>query len=1140
MTKRFASGWMLLASLAYGQNVSSSLSGTLQDPAGNIVPNQEIRLTDNRTGFISTTRTNADGFFFFPALPPSTYTLTVDARGFKGYTQDGIEINSAQKRTLGVIRLEIGQVSDSVTVTADANPVMLGSGERASLLTGAEIAGIALRGRDFVDAVGLLPGVVDTAPSREAPNPSSIDQVNLLGQRSTSKNATLDGMSILNTGANTTVHAMPSMDTIAEVKVLMSNYSAEYGRSSGGAIMVVTKGGSNQFHGSAGWYYRHEDFSANDFFNNRNDVRRPRYRYNIAGYTVGGPVYIPGKFNKDRSRLFFFFSQEFQHQLVSYGTKTLRVPTALERVGNFSQSFDVNGKLVPVIDPSAGQQFPGNVVPASRVSAVGTSVLNLFPQPNFVDPLPSRRFQWNYITSQSGAYDRRADLVRLDYAPWSNTQLYGTFINNEDQQRPPYGLFINGPTNFPLDPVNFRQPGNGLSLHATTIVSSTLVHEFIFGLTADYISGVPGVPQNVNRVTTGITIPQFRPQANPDGLIPDMSFGGVQNAASASMNNWLPFYSRNKGFSYVDNVTKILGTHALKAGIYVERTAKNQSSQTSNRGSIAFDRDANNPLDTGFAYTNALLGIYDSYSEATARPFAQIRFSNLEGYLQDNWRAMGRLTLDYGVRFYHDPPDYDNAYQFSAFVPGMYAASLAPVLLRPALDPKGNRVAVSPLNGVTYPVAFIGTFAPGVGSAADGMAVGGRNSFPRGLYTIPALAAAPRFGFAWDPIGRQRTAVRGGIGIFYDRVQTDPSIFTVKNPPIIYTPSVYYGTISQLAQTVGQSVLAPTTISSLYGSQRQPVVYNFSLGIQQQVGASRVLDVSYVGSLSRHIEWLENINPVPVGANFSRQNADPTLPGRPLPPNFLRPYQGYGDIQIYDFGSTANYNSLQASLTQRLTRGVQFGLAYTFAKALGTASSYNSVDHISPFFPARSWNYGPLTFDRSQTLTLHYNCTLPKPGHKLNMRPLKVLADGWELAGITRLQTGQPFTPGFSTVDGQDITGTASGNARVTVRNPAAPSVNRFGRPAQGSFGNAGVGVLRGPGINNWDMSLYRRISLGGDKRFLQLRLESYNMPNHTQFSGLSTTARFDVMGNQIDPLFLQPTAARSPRRLQLAVRFTW
>jgi hypothetical protein len=184
----------------------------------------------------------------------------------------GIEINSAEKRTLGVIHLEIGPVSDSVTVTAASNPVMLGSGERASLLTGAEIGGIALRGRDFVDAVGLLPGVVDTAPSREAPNPSSIDQINLLGARSTSKNATLDGMSILNTGANTTVHIMPSMDTIAEVKVLMSNYSAEYGRSSGGVIMVVTKGGSNQYHGSAGWYYRHEDFSGNDFFNKGNGV----------------------------------------------------------------------------------------------------------------------------------------------------------------------------------------------------------------------------------------------------------------------------------------------------------------------------------------------------------------------------------------------------------------------------------------------------------------------------------------------------------------------------------------------------------------------------------------------------------------------------------------------------------------------------------------------------------------------------------------------------------------------------------------------------------------------------------------------------------------------------------------------------
>jgi hypothetical protein len=447
------------------------------------------------------------------------------------------------------------------------------------------------------------------------------------------------------------------------------------------------------------------------------------------------------------------------------------------------------------------------------------------------------------------------------------------------------------------------------------------------------------------------------------------------------------------------------------------------------------------------------------------------------------------------------------------------------------------------LDGSIYPVALIGTFIPGVGDSAAGMAVGGKNGFPRGLYSIPALGVAPRFGFAWDPFGRQQTAVRGGVGVFYDRVQTDPGVFTVKNPPIVYTPSVFYGTIDQLAQTVGQSILAPTMISSLGGSEKQPVVYNFSLGIQQQLGAGRLLDVSYAGSLSRHIQWLQNRNAVPLGANFidrNPQNVDPSLPGRSLPPNFFRYYQGYGDILTYDFGSSPNYNSLQVSLTQRPVRGFQFGLAYTFSKALGTASSYNANDQISPFLPARFWNYGPLTFDRSHIFALHYNWELPKPGRKWNVAIVKILADGWELAGITRIQSGAPFTPGFTTVDGQDITGTPSASARTVVLDSSAPAVNRFGRPARGTLGNAGAGVLRGPGMNNWDASLYRRIPLGSEKRFLQLRLESYNTLNHTQFSTVSQSARFDPLGNQIDPLFLQPTAARSPRRVQLAVRLNW
>ena len=259
----------------------------------------------------------------------------------------------------------------------------------------------------------------------------------MLGGRSNQKNMTVDGITNLDTGSNNSVHSMPSMDSVGELKVLMSNYGAEYGRNSGGTITVITKGGGKQFRGSAAWYHRHENMTANNWLNNRNGVSRPPYRYNIFSGSIGGPVYIPGKFNRDRSKMFFFFSEEIQRQLVDYGTKTVRVPTAAERAGDFSKSFDVNGKLIPVYDPLVGRvAFPGNKVPASRFHPVGQSILNLFPMPNFVDPAASRVNQWNYISSNTGSYPRHAETARLDYAPRPNMQFYVRVSNSLDKEHP--------------------------------------------------------------------------------------------------------------------------------------------------------------------------------------------------------------------------------------------------------------------------------------------------------------------------------------------------------------------------------------------------------------------------------------------------------------------------------------------------------------------------------------------------------------------------------------------------------------------------------------------------------------------------------------------------------------------------------
>jgi hypothetical protein len=310
------------------QNISCSISGTVQDSVGAVIPNASITVADEQTGFTRSVKTNDSGYFSFPDLIAARYDLTVVAAGFKKYEQKSIALNSGDQRSLGSLTLTIGEVTESVTITAEAAPVQLGSSEKAGVLTGDEIDNMALRGRDFFDAIGLIAGIVDQSDSRESPSPSSIQNIFILGGRSQAKNMTVDGVTNLDTGSNHTTHSMPSMDSGGEVKVLMSNYAAEHGRSSGGSISIITKGGGKQFHASAGWYYRHESFSANDYFNNQRNQPRPRYRYNIASYTVAGPVYIPGKFNRERNKIFFFWSQEFQRQLI---TRTVRAAETIPR-----------------------------------------------------------------------------------------------------------------------------------------------------------------------------------------------------------------------------------------------------------------------------------------------------------------------------------------------------------------------------------------------------------------------------------------------------------------------------------------------------------------------------------------------------------------------------------------------------------------------------------------------------------------------------------------------------------------------------------------------------------------------------------------------------------------------------------------
>jgi Carboxypeptidase regulatory-like domain len=1143
------------------QNTSCSLAGTVQDTAGSVVPNAKVTLTGEQNGFVRTVSTTSEGFFSFPDLTPATFTLAIEAPGFKVYRETGILINADEQRSLGQLKLQVGKVTDSVTVAADAITINTANGERAGTLSGEQLEQMALRGRDIFDAVSLMPGVVDVSDGRDSPSPTSISNIYIMGGRNDSKNMTVDGVTNLDTGSNTSVHSMPSMDSVAEVKVLMSAYSAENGRNPS-SINVITKGGGTQYHGQASWFFRNEDLNANNYFSNLAGRPRQEYRYNIGSYYISGPVIIP-KVTRGRKNLFFFFNQEIQQQVVSYSVNEKTVPTALERQGNFSQSVNTNGTKITVNDPQNGKKaFPGNIIPPSRLNPTGQAILNMFPLPNFVDPNIATRYNWNYYIAASEPYSRRTETARIDYAVMSNWQLYLSLSNDADHQNVPYSGgnagWVAGSLNFLLSPITYTQPGRLATLHSTNTISPTLFNEASIAVSQNTLNFSPQNPDLVNRVKLGILIPQRNPSLNPQNLIPDMTFSSIQNYANPSMSDGTPYFNQNTIYSFVDNVSKVRRSHVYKMGIYFEHTRKIQSAGPPIRGNISFNTDSNNPNDANNSYANALLGNYDSYSEALSRPQSNYLFNNVEGFIQDDWQVNRSVSISWGVRFYHDPPQYDTRGYISSFSPAAWDPAAAPVLLRPGVV-NGVNVAIDPTTGTTYPQGLIGLFVPGVGNPANGQLIGGKNGVPGGIYKTAPIAIGPRLGGAWDVFGNGSTVIRGGGGIYFDRIEGNPTMNLAGNPPAVYSPTTYYGTFADIASSASSGYLAPTgMVYSLATVPHQQQVYNFNVSLDRRI-KSNVFSIGYTGSLGRHLLWQRNINAVPAGADFlniNPQNKNPQNTNA-LSTNFLRPYSAYGDVFLYEFANNSNYNAFLTSVQHRLSRGLNLSASYTWSKALDVADAYSSS--VDPFLDNRSRNYGRAGFDRGQVFTMNFYYTIPKLGKATGYRALGWFTDNWDLGGVARMLSGGPLTPGYSLVTGiGSPTGTPSDSARLQVIDPNAPLTQRFGPPPEPAgqtsltnapwtvastapqFGNLGRNTVTGPGTNNWDLSLYRMFPFREGRVKAWFRFETYNTFNHTQFNGINSTAQFDKTGAQVNTAFLLPNSARPPRYIQFALKVSF
>jgi hypothetical protein len=631
------------------------------------------------------------------------------------------------------------------------------------------------------------------------------------------------------------------------------------------------------------------------------------------------------------------------------------------------------------------------------------------------------------------------------------------------------------------------------------------------------------------------------PAANSGKLIPNATFGGVSQPANLNLDGRTPLYQDQWWLTLANNVTKIAAGHTLKGGVFFSRSQRMSQLPTTFNGAFDFARNVNNPLDTGYAYSNAVLGVFNVYAESNNRPAGSFRVNSWQWFVQDSWRIVRRLTLEVGMRFTLLEPMYERDGLISSFDPARFDRARMVQLVRPARVGSA-RVGVHPVTGAVYPAALIGAIAPGTGDTANGMVVAAENpGAPRGLVSSPGVDFGPRFGFAWDLTGAGRTALRGGFGIFTSVPEMQLLRLLGSQPPLSNTPRVTFGQFSGL--TAAPGFLFPQNVLGNDPKGRNASAMHMSLSVQHRLGWGTVVDIGYAGSLGRHIFWQRNEASIPFGANFDPRNADPTSPGTPLPPAFLRERVGYNDINIRDYSGTSHYHSLQVSANRRFARNLEFGASWTWSKAMTYVDS--DFSNISTLISPRVWNYGLASFDRTHVLKINYLWSIP--GSPWGAPVARAILNGWQLSGISSFVSGQPLGVGFSLVQATDITGSPTDGARIFVlSNPILPKSERtfsrnfgtevFRVPAIGTFGNAARTLIRGPGINNWDAALFKNFTLREPLR-LQFRWELYNVLNHTQFSDLDTTARFDARGSQVNARLGEFTAARPPRVMQLALR---
>lgn len=1137
------------------QNVTGAITGTVSDASGAVVPNATITLRNENSGDLRKTISNSEGYFTFSAVPPASYTATVEAAGFEKWEKTGIVMNAGDKRNLSDISLQVGSATQTVTVEAvSAEVTPVDSGEKSEVINTQALQNVSILGSNAAEFIKILPGMAITAGTQNQASYTGevhgtgsgpIGSFSANGQRTAALDITSDGAHIIDPGCNCGQAVDTNVDMTQEMKVMTSNFGAD---ASKGPVVIsaVGKSGGNAFHGQAYLYARHNSLNANDWLNNAQGsdasgnplAPKALTKYFYPGGNIGGPVLIPGThFNKNRDKLFFFFAYEYYEQTVDNGLYQAFTPTADMRNGIFTQdSLNAFGPNIGYQVSSAPTKlYPNGIVPKSDFSPAGAKLMSLFPLPN-ANPMTNGGFNYvNVSTKPQNAYQLRP---RIDWSINDNTKLFVSYNRQRDTAYFTDTLWWR-PT--PTVPYPTRliaaNQSDSISANLTKVFSPTLTNEFVFAWTNLNLPNSFENPQAIDPAALGTA---FKDIFNTNTKeIPSMTGwgGGFANMIQPSGFQLTgSLYAKKQLPSIADNLSKVWGTHTMKFGFYWEQTQNNQPSSNNANGELQFANWGGNT--TGNAYADLLTGRSAGYSEWNKDVLYIMNYHSVDFYAQDSWKLTRRLTLEYGMRFQHLGPWYDTGGTgFAVFDPSKYS---------------NNPADVNKLTGVEW--HKIDASVPTSGSPSR------------------LLFFNPRFGFAWDIFGTGKTVMRGGFGVyrFHDEQNVVANALGITQGAYSYsTPTAV--TFDQIGQ-ISASFVAPGGIQVLDPhDDQQPMTKSYSFTISQRMPFKSAFEISYVGNTSNYLSnWNNNfgqINDIPFGTLFKSQGLFTAANSYSPDASSFRPYQNYQTIKVINHQMYSNYNSLQASWNKQ-SGHISYLLNYTFSKSLGIRGEGGSPTG-DPLNLAN--NYGVLPNDRTHIFNAAYVINLPSP---VRNKFVGGFVNGWELSGITQWQSGVNLQGAVSDTfniagtipsgsvlpDGTVTTKDIGLNNEVITGSPdisAMPVItcdprknlgphqfingNCFAPPTPGHNGSFIFPYIKGPAFFNSDLSLFKNFKIG-ERQKLQFRFSGYNFLNHplTTFvnGDNNLNLNFNAAGKLSNQTFGFADWRTGHRIIQLAIKY--